>query len=339
MRFLAARTASPMASATSSSVPAGNWFARITPTPARSPPSPWRWQAPTRSCVRPRPRCSVHGSAPPRGTSNAAGVRQLRRRPWRRSRWPLSRARSSCAGPIEVPRPSSRPRPMSSERCRMPSLAPIRAKAEERRRCPDVPQGENRPMPEVRLRCGPVEYTDTGGNGPVVLLVGGLLIGPSVWKEVVTELRPEFRCIVPALPWGTHRQPMLPGTDLSLAGQARILAELVDDLRLDQVTLVENDTAMAQVLMAGHPESIVRVAFVSCETWSNNPPGLPGRSVALAAAVPGGLYLAMQQMRLRAFQRSPFAFGRMAKHGISQRMLDSGLRPAITHSGVRRDLA
>ena len=194
-------------------------------------------------------------------------------------------------------------------------------------------------MPEVRLRCGPVEYTDTGGNGPVVLLVGGLLIGPSVWKEVVTELRPEFRCIVPALPWGTHRQPMLPGTDLSLAGQARILAELVDDLRLDQVTLVENDTAMAQVLMAGHPESIVRVAFVSCETWSNYPPGLPGRSLALAAALPGGLYLAMQQMRLHAFQRSPFAFGQMAKHGISRQMLDSWLRPAITHSGVRRDLA
>jgi pimeloyl-ACP methyl ester carboxylesterase len=194
-------------------------------------------------------------------------------------------------------------------------------------------------LPEVRLRCGPVEYTDTGGTGPVVLLVGGLLIGPSVWEEVVAELRPEFRCIVPALPWGAHSQPMLPGTDLSLAGQARILAELVDDLRLDQVTLVENDTAMAQVLMAGHPESIARVAFVSCETWSNYPPGVPGRSLVLAAAVPGGLYLAMQQMRLRAFQRSPIAFGRMAKHGISQQVLDSWLRPAITHSGVRRDLA
>jgi len=194
-------------------------------------------------------------------------------------------------------------------------------------------------MPEARLRCGLTEYSDTGGEGPIVLLVGGLLIGRSLWDEVVAELGSEFRCIVPALPWGAHRQPMLPGTDLSLAGQARILAELIEHLRLDQVTLVENDTAMTQVLMAGHPERIARVVFVSCETWSNYPPGLPGRSVALAAAVPGGLYLAMQQMRLRAFQRSPFAFGRMAKHGISQRMLDSWLRPAITHSGVRRDLA
>ena len=61
--------------------------------------------------------------------------------------------------------------------------------------------------------------------------------------------------------------------------------------------------------------------------------------MALAAKVPGGLYLAMQQMRLRAFQRSPLAFGRMAKHGISEQMLDSWLHPAITQSGVRRDLA
>jgi len=194
-------------------------------------------------------------------------------------------------------------------------------------------------MPEAQLSCGPVTYHDTGGDGPIVLLVGGLLIGPSLWDEVVAELRSEFRCIVPTLPWGAHRQPMRPETDLSLAGEARILAELVEHLRLEQVTLVENDTAMAQVFMAGNPEHIARVVFVSCETWSNYPPGLPGRSVALAAAVPGGLYLAMQQMRLRAFQRSPLAFGRMAKHGISAQMLDSWLRPVITQGGVRRDLA
>lgn len=194
-------------------------------------------------------------------------------------------------------------------------------------------------MPEVQLRCGPIEYNDTGGDGPIVLLLGGLLIGPSLWDEVVAELRSGFRCIVPALPWGAHRQPMQPGTDLSLAGQARILADLVEHLCLEQVTLVENDSAMAQVFMASHPERIARVVFVSCETWSNYPPGLPGRSMALAAKVPGGLYLAMQQMRLRAFQRSPLAFGRMAKHGISEQMLDSWLRPVITQSGVRRDLA
>jgi len=132
---------------------------------------------------------------------------------------------------------------------------------------------------------------------------------------------------------------MRPETDLSLAGEARILAELVEHLRLEQVTFVENDTAMAQVFMAGNPEHIARAVFVSCEAWSNYPPGLPGRSVALAAAVPGGLYLAMQQMRLRAFQRSPLAFGRMAKHGISAQMLDSWLHPVITQGGVRRDLA
>jgi pimeloyl-ACP methyl ester carboxylesterase len=194
-------------------------------------------------------------------------------------------------------------------------------------------------MPEAQLHYGPIEYNDTGGDGPIVLLVGGLLIGSSLWDQVVAELRSEFRCIIPALPWGAHRQAMQPETDLSLAGQARILTELVEHLRLEQVTLVESDSAMAQVVMAGNPQHIARVVFVSCETWSNYPPGLPGRLVTLAATIPGGLYLAMQQMRLHAFQRSPLAFGRMAKHGISEQMLDSWLHPVITQSGVRRDLA
>jgi hypothetical protein len=91
-------------------------------------------------------------------------------------------------------------------------------------------------MPEAQLRCGPIECNDTRGDGPIVMLVGGLLIGSSLWDKVVADLRSEFRCIIPALPWGAHRQAMQPGTDLS---QACTVAELVERLRLEQVTLVE----------------------------------------------------------------------------------------------------
>ena len=73
----------------------------------------------------------------------------------------------------------------------------------------------------VGLSAGTVEVQDTGGDGPVVVLIGGLAIGPSLWRGVVDDLRADHRCIVPTLPWGAHRIPMRPGADLTLRGHAR----------------------------------------------------------------------------------------------------------------------
>jgi pimeloyl-ACP methyl ester carboxylesterase len=164
-------------------------------------------------------------------------------------------------------------------------------------------------MPDVFLESGRIDYLDTGGELPPLVLIGGLAIGSSLWDAVVDDLHDDFRCIVPTLPWGTHRHPMHRDTDLSLPGQTRILGEFLDHLDLNDVTLVENDTAMAQVLVTGRPDRIGRVVFCSCETWDNAPPGVPGRSIALAAKMPGGLNVALQQMRLHAFRRGPMGFG------------------------------
>jgi len=103
-------------------------------------------------------------------------------------------------------------------------------------------------MPSVELSAGTIEYADSGGDRPVVVLVGGLAIGPSLWDGVVAELGGGVRCIVPTLPWGAHRIPMHPDADLTMRGQAAILGEFLNALDLEDVTLVENDTAMAQVL-------------------------------------------------------------------------------------------
>ena len=37
---------------------------------------------------------------------------------------------------------------------------------------------------------GPLEYVDTGGDGPVVVLLHGLLMDASLWDDVVAELPP-----------------------------------------------------------------------------------------------------------------------------------------------------
>ena len=155
-------------------------------------------------------------------------------------------------------------------------------------------------MLSVELSAGTIEYADSEGDGPVVVLIGGLAIGPSLWDGVVAELRGSARCIVPTLPWGAHRIPMRPDADLTMRGQARIVGEFLAALDLDDVTLVENDTAMAQVLCAGGCDRVGRLVITSCEAFDNYPPGIPGKAVALAAKVPGGIFLTTQQLRAYA---------------------------------------
>ena len=76
-------------------------------------------------------------------------------------------------------------------------------------------------MPSVEVAAGTIEYRDSGGDGPIVVLCGGLAIGPSLWDGVVAGLGPDVRCIVPTLPWGAHRIPMKPDADLTMRGRLR----------------------------------------------------------------------------------------------------------------------
>ena len=134
-------------------------------------------------------------------------------------------------------------------------------------------------MPSIELAAGTIEYRDSGGAGPAVVLGGGLAIGPSLWDGVVAALGTELRCVVPTLPWGAHRIPMHPDADLTMRGQATILGAFLEALDLTDVTLVENDTAMAQVLCAAGCERVARLVITSCEAFDNYPPRSEERRV------------------------------------------------------------
>jgi len=77
-------------------------------------------------------------------------------------------------------------------------------------------------MPDVTLSAGALSYEDSGGDGPVVVMVGGLAMDALMWRKVVAELSPAHRCLVLTLPLGSHRQPMKPDSDLSTRGLARL---------------------------------------------------------------------------------------------------------------------
>jgi pimeloyl-ACP methyl ester carboxylesterase len=194
-------------------------------------------------------------------------------------------------------------------------------------------------MPEVKLPAGTIEYEDTGGDGPVLVLLHGLAQNGSVWRNVVADLRGDHRCVVPTLPLGGHRRPMCPDADLSMRALSRLVAQFLGRLDLRAVTLVENDWGGAHLLVSeGNSERIARLVLTSCEAFDNYPPGLPGRAVWLAAKVPGGLNAMVQSLRLRPLRRLPIAFGWMSKRPVPDKVVDGWLEPMLTRRDVRRDL-
>lgn len=192
-------------------------------------------------------------------------------------------------------------------------------------------------MPELELTAGTIDYQDTG-DGPVLVLLAGVLMDGSVWDPMVADLGRDHRCVVPTLPLGAHRRAMRPDADLSLSGFGRIAAELLERLDLHDVTLVQNDQAAGLVLAGQRPERIGRLVISSCEAFDNYPPGLPGKNLRLTAMVPGGIFLAMQAMRLHRLRRLPIAFGWLAKRPLPDELIDRWLRSLQAQRGVRRDL-
>ena len=64
------------------------------------------------------------------------------------------------------------------------------------------------------------------------------------------------------------------------------------------------------MLIADGAPRVGRMVLASCEAFGNFPPGLTGRTLALAGKLSPALFgLVMQQMRLRPLRRLPNAFG------------------------------
>lgn len=193
-------------------------------------------------------------------------------------------------------------------------------------------------MQTVTVPAGEIDHEDTG-SGPPVVLLHGLLMDHTVWDHVLPHLPPGFRYVRPVLPLGAHRHPMRPGADLSLGGQVAIVADLLDALDLEDVTLVHSDWGGALFLTAsGRDQRVARQVILPCEAFDNFPPGLPGKMVKLAAALPGGVRLAARQLRIGWLRRLPLLFGQMARRPVPDELVRGWTEPVLRQAGVRRDL-
>jgi pimeloyl-ACP methyl ester carboxylesterase len=191
----------------------------------------------------------------------------------------------------------------------------------------------------VRLPSGQVSYCERG-SGPPIVFVHGLLVNANLWRKVVPAVADAgFRCIAPDWPLGAHQVPMPPDADLSPPGVATLIAEFLDALDLDDVTVVANDTggAITQILMANHPQRLGRVVLTPCDAFEDFFPEPFASLPKLVRALPGAVWLAGQLLRLPFVQRLPVGFGWLAKRGIPAEILDSYLRPSRGSRQIRRD--
>ena len=192
-------------------------------------------------------------------------------------------------------------------------------------------------MREIELSAGTIEYQDTG-DGPVLVLLHGLMMDASLWDGPIAELSVDHRCVAPTLPLGAHRHAMHADADLSLPGIARLVAEFLNRLDLQDVTLVGSDTggALVQLLMCDGAARVGRVVLASCDAFDNFPPGLTGKTLVLAGKLPPRMFgLFMQQMRLRMIRRLPIAFGWLTMRGDAATA--RWMKPVMSQPGIRRD--
>jgi pimeloyl-ACP methyl ester carboxylesterase len=154
----------------------------------------------------------------------------------------------------------------------------------------------------------------------------------------VPQLEGSYRCVVPDLPLGSHVTPMNPGADLSPPGLARLIADFVEAIGLDDVTLVANDTggAISQITAANHPDRIGRLLLTNCDAFDNFlPPAF--RPLQWAARVPPVLNGVMQGMRFAPMRRLPNAFGWLIKHDFEGAPTREWVQPFLTDREIRRD--
>ena len=182
-------------------------------------------------------------------------------------------------------------------------------------------------------------YADSGGSGPPVVFLHGVLMNGTLWSDVVDGLRDRYRCIIPDLPFGAHRTPMPDDADLRLESLARMVADFLEELDLRSVTLVSNDWGGTQLVVSpGGSDRIANLALVSCEAFDNYPPGLPGRLLCLNAALPGGTFLTAQLLRPRLLRHLPITFGALSKKRVPEDQFQLWLEPLRRDRKVRRDL-
>lgn len=113
------------------------------------------------------------------------------------------------------------------------------------------------------------------GNGPVALFLHGFPLNGYQWRGAIQRLSGHRRCIAADF-MGLGYTEVPEGQEITLNGQADMLAALLDHLSIDQVDLVANDSGglIAQLFVARHASRVRSLLLTNCDVDENSPPAL-----------------------------------------------------------------
>lgn len=189
------------------------------------------------------------------------------------------------------------------------------------------------------LAQGTVSYRDMG-TGPVIVFVHGLFLSGTIWDKTIERLTSHRRCIVPELPLGAHKVPLNRQADLSLAGVAKLVSDLLDHLDLTDVTLVGLDFGgvIAQIVAARHNERVSRLVLTNCDALEVCP-AKGFEYLTWLPRVPLATWILAKLMHhVGPLRRHETSFATFAKTPLPDAQLKEWVGPMAVSSGVRHDV-
>src|SRR5262249_14814552 len=123
-----------------------------------------------------------------------------------------------------------------------------------------------------------------------------------------------------------------PGQDVSVTANAKMLAEFLDAMKIDQVDLVGNDSGggIAQIFAATNPKRVRTLTLTDCDVHDNWPPEAFKPFLAMAAG--GGLRGTLEAMLAdKNVYRSPQALAPAYEHPerVGDDAIETYLRPFV----------
>jgi len=191
----------------------------------------------------------------------------------------------------------------------------------------------------VETPSGRISYTSVG-SGPVALFVHGVVLNKHLWRHQLAGLSDIRRCIaVDLLAHGDTE--IAPDQDVSVTANAKMLKEVLDALKIDQVDLVGNDSGggIAQIFAALYPERVRTITLTNCDTHDNWPPAAFKPFVEMVAR--GGLRDTLSAMLCdKNVYRSPEALGLAYERpdAVTDATIDTYLQPLVRTEQRTRDL-
>lgn len=124
----------------------------------------------------------------------------------------------------------------------------------------------------VRTTFGDIAYVEQG-QGAAALFLHGFPLNGFQWRGVLPRLAPYRRCIAPDF-LGLGYTRVAEGQAVAPEDQVAMLLDFMDILGIASADLVASDSggAVAQLLLARHPERVRTLLLANCDTAIDSPP-------------------------------------------------------------------